>query len=281
MMDETKQTRVYKIIMWSGVALLLLTAAYLSTVSVMAQLSPRTLERILHCDIGEVYSHPVLFVLFVLVGLVMLLATLLYVRLDLAHAGAWLSHSGIVTLIVGAAGYALLVQQGQCITIRIDDGDGPAQWSPISYFEPIRGGKVEEPVPLGLTMQVLQTKFVSRGSMPGDYICNVRTGQGPQATEQTLSLNNPIRAGRFQVTQGSWLPDPEHPTQIVFLVATRPMIGIIWLGMGMTVAGMLLGFYVRPLIARRGRGSYDSRPGCRPEPTGETPGARDGRERGK
>ncbi len=155
MTDEAKQTRSYKIIMWSGVALLLATAGYLSIVSVMAQVAPRTLERILGCDVGDVYSHPVLFVLFVLVGLVMLLATLLYVRLDLAHAGAWLSHSGIVTLIVGAAGYALLVQQGQCITIRIDDAGldaspsvqppGPPQWSPIGYFEPIHGGKLGEP----------------------------------------------------------------------------------------------------------------------------------------
>jgi cytochrome c biogenesis factor len=63
-------------------------------------------------------------------------------------------------------------------------------------------------------------------------------------------------AGRFQVTQGSWLPqsDPAHPMQIVFQVATRPMIGIVWLGMGMTVAGMLLGFYVKPIFAKRRRG---------------------------
>lgn len=288
MIDETKHAGAYKIIMWSGVALMLLAATYLSIVSVMAHLSPATLERILGCDVGEVYSHPVLFVLFVLLGLVMLLATLLYVPLDWAHGGAWLSHSGIVTLIVGAAGYALLVQQGQCITIRIDDGPGPAQWSPISYFEPIRGGKIQEPVPLGVTLQVVETQFVSRGSMPGDYICKVQVDQGPGAGEQTLSLNNPIRAGRFQVTQGSWLPqsDPGNPRQIVFLVATRPLIGIIWLGMGMSVAGMLLGFYSKPLIARRRRGAYDSRPGCRPEPTGETPiralpVARDGPERGK
>jgi ABC-type Fe3+-siderophore transport system permease subunit len=198
----------------------------------------------------------------------MLLATLLYVRLDLAHAGAWLSHSGIVTLIVGAAGFALLVQQGQCVTVRVDGGmpvramssptppPSSAQWSPISYYEPVRGGKIGQPIPLGVTLYVLQAEYVSRASMPGDYMCKIRIGDGPGASEQTLSLNNPIMAGRFQLTQGSWLPqaDPEHPRQIVFQVATRPMIGMIWLGMGMTVAGMLLGFYVRPLLARRRRG---------------------------
>jgi hypothetical protein len=119
---------------------------------------------------------------------------------------------------------------------------------------PIRNGQPGQPVEFHPTLRVLEAKFVSGGSMPGDYICKVRIGDGPAATEHTLSLNHPIRAGQFQLTQGSWLPNPEHPRMIVFLAATRPMIGIIWLGMGMAVAGMLLGFYVRPLVARRRRG---------------------------
>ena len=246
--------RGYKAVMWTGLGLMLLTAAYLCAVSVMAKVAKGTLESLLHCDAEDVYSHPLLVVLFMLVGLSMLLATLLYVRMDLARAGAWISHAGVITLIVGAAGYSLLAQRGQCISELIDDDIAKAPyWSPIDYFRPIHGEQLGPPVPLGQRLQILETLYLSHGSMPEDFICKVRVGEGPGAPVQTLNLNNPIFVGQFHITQGSWFPDPEHPTLIVFGVASRPMIGVVWLGMGMTVAGMLFGFYIRPLLAGKGR----------------------------
>ena len=68
---------------------------------------------------------------------------------------------------------------------------------------------------------------------------------------EKLSLNHPIRLGPYQIGQSRWIPDPRRPMEIVFTVATRPGLVVVWLGGAMIVAGMVIAFYVKPLLLKR------------------------------
>ncbi len=59
----------------------------------------------------------------------MLVASWTRIKLDLAHAGAWCSHLGVLILAGGAAWYATASQSGQAVTARLADG-----WTPIGSF---------------------------------------------------------------------------------------------------------------------------------------------------
>ncbi|MFW6061853.1 MAG: hypothetical protein ACOC93_03500 [Planctomycetota bacterium] len=104
-------------------------------------------------------------------------------------------------------------------------------------------------------VRVLETEFRAfpGSNVPRDYRCVVRVSDEQGQHRELLSLNNPIQVGRYQINQGSWLPDPRQPQRIILTVTTRPAIWVVWIGMALTVAGMLWAFYAKPLLLRRRR----------------------------
>lgn len=109
------------------------------------------------------------------------------------------------------------------------------------------------PVPLDATLQITRAVYESHGGSvtPRDYICDVDVRQGGQTRSGVIRLNGPMHVGPWQVSQGAWMPNARDPRQIAFEVASRPGLWVIWTGMAMIVAGMLWGFYVRPVLERR------------------------------
>jgi hypothetical protein len=76
---------------------------------------------------------------------------------------------------------------------------------------------------------------------------------GGQEQPQTLSLNNPVNVGPYQLSQNTWLPEAESATEIIFSVASRPGLWVVWAGCWLIGLGMPIAFYVKPLLLRRGR----------------------------
>lgn len=232
-----------------GVALLLLAAGYLSAVSVLQQVRPALLEKILRCPPDEAYRHPVFVILCIAICLNLLLATILRIPLRLRSVGAWLSHLGVLVLAGGAGYYGLTAQNGQCGSDWIEGGG----WSEITDFLPVQGHRyleaVKLPEPIYIEKAIYETYPGS--VMPKDYICKLVIGRGNSTRRETLSLNHPVAVGPYQISQGSWRPQGSpQPQQIIFSVASRPGIGIVWLGMALTVLGMLWAYYVKPLLRR-------------------------------
>jgi hypothetical protein len=87
-------------------------------------------------------------------------------------------------------------------------------------------------------------------NVPRDYRCIVTVGESDVLRQ--ISLNRPLRLGPYKISQGDWMPDAERPVTIAFAVNTRPGLPVIWTGMAMIAAGLLFGFYVRPLLQARG-----------------------------
>ncbi len=112
-------------------------------------------------------------------------------------------------------------------------------------------------IPLGATIRIVSIDYETYPAslVPKDFRCDFqitqpdKTGQVGQIRSETLSLNKPVRAGDYLISQGSWLPDPAAPQQLVFLVSKRSGIWAIWAGAGLIIAGMGFSFYVKPIIA--------------------------------
>jgi len=104
--------------------------------------------------------------------------------------------------------------------------------------------------PLATRLEIVDARYeVHPGSLtPKDYLCDVRT---PDGRVDTIGLNRPLRVGDYQISQGSWIPSPDAPHQIVFLVSSRPGLGAVWTGCILIAVGLPYSFYVKPLIIRR------------------------------
>jgi hypothetical protein len=89
--------------------------------------------------------------------------------------------------------------------------------------------------------------------IPKDYVCRLRIVAGGEKRTETLSLNQPVHVGEYQLSQGSWKPRPDMPEEIVLGVASRPGLWVIWAGCAMISLGFPYAFYVKPLLLRRSR----------------------------
>ncbi len=87
--------------------------------------------------------------------------------------------------------------------------------------------------------------------VPMDYRCRVAIDTGGGTRTETISLNHPVKLGRYQIAHDTWSPTPEVPSELVFSVSSRPGLPLVWTGAVGIVVGMLYAFYVKPLIQRR------------------------------
>lgn len=116
-----------------------LIGAYLGLVSVLMQLAPQTLQRVLGRSDTALYSHWLLVALICLLCFNLICASLQRVRPDLPRLGAWCSHLGILVLTAGASWYALSAVRGECLTtLATPETQSPAphagHWTPIESF---------------------------------------------------------------------------------------------------------------------------------------------------
>lgn len=110
---------------------------------------------------------------------------------------------------------------------------------------------------LGKALAIAQMRYQTYpdSGIPRDYICAlaVLDAAGRPAERLECRLNQPVDVGRFRLYQSEWRPEPENPTEVIFLVRARPGIWAVWLGCGLICAGIPYGFYVKPLLLRRAR----------------------------
>ncbi|MCE5328542.1 MAG: hypothetical protein LLG01_19235 [Planctomycetaceae bacterium] len=128
--------------------------------------------------------------------------------------------------------------------LRMDLGGGKTIWLNFSRRR----------VDLPATVQVTATQYLTHPgtSVPQDYICDVTIAAGGQRRQETLRLNEPVQVGAYQLSQGSWQSGPDgRVATIRLLVASRPGLWLIWTACAMICAGLLYGFYVKPLLTRR------------------------------
>ena len=86
--------------------------------------------------------------------------------------------------------------------------------------------------------------------VPKDYRCEVRIVADGRTEKAVLGLNEPVMVGPYQFTQYQWLPSATAARQILFSVASRPALPVIWLGCWLICLGMPYGFYVKPLVLK-------------------------------
>jgi hypothetical protein len=116
---------------------------------------------------------------------------------------------------------------------------------------------LELPDPIRITRHEFKTAPASK--MPEDYICDLEIGTGVQTETATLKLNFPVSVGEYRLHQSDWQPKQETPSDysdpsaIIFGVADRPGIWLIFLGSIMLCAGFPYAFYVKPLILKHKR----------------------------
>jgi len=84
-----------------------------------------------------------------------------------------------------------------------------------------------------------------------DYRCEVEIAAGGHTRRDVISLNHPVDVGPWQISQASWHPPGQAPTELDFGVRTRPGMPVIWTGCILIVLGFSYAFYVKPLILRR------------------------------
>ncbi|MCE5278406.1 MAG: hypothetical protein ABFD92_07295 [Planctomycetaceae bacterium] len=128
--------------------------------------------------------------------------------------------------------------------LRMDLGGGKTIWLNFSRRR----------VDLPATVQVTATQYLTHPgtSVPQDYICEVTIAAGGLRRQETLRLNEPVQVGAYQLSQGSWQSGPDgRVATIRLLVASRPALWLIWTACAMICAGLLYGFYAKPLLMRR------------------------------
>lgn len=114
-------------------------------------------------------------------------------------------------------------------------------------------GLSRQNLPLPQTVSVESAEYQTYGGsfVPKDYRCRLRIGQGAEARTETMGLNHPVYVGGYQLSQNVWLPTPDQPNEIVFGVASRPGLPMIWIGCVMIVLGFPYAFYVKPRLLKR------------------------------
>jgi hypothetical protein len=102
---------------------------------------------------------------------------------------------------------------------------------------------------------VAELRYLTRGGsgIPKDYVSllAVLDPAGRPVQQLECRLNRPADVGRFRLYHSEWRPDPEHPTEAIFLVTARPGVWAVWLGCLLICVGIPYGFYVKPLLLRR------------------------------
>jgi len=108
--------------------------------------------------------------------------------------------------------------------------------------------------PLPIKIERLEPIYLTHpGSvMPRDYICKLELSDGAR---ETISLNDPLQVGQYQISQGSWLPSGSDPQRIVLTVTTRPGLPLIWIGSCLIAIGLPYSFYIKPLLLKRRKGN--------------------------
>jgi hypothetical protein len=119
---------------------------------------------------------------------------------------------------------------------------------------------------LPATVQIRDARYLTYpGSViPKDYVCKLKLSAGGERRRETLSLNNPVHVGPYQLSQGTWsFGEGKQPMHIYLLVASRSGIGAVWLGFILISLGLLYAYYVKPVILRH-RARAAARASCLP-----------------
>ena len=109
------------------------------------------------------------------------------------------------------------------------------------------------PLPKAFTIAQLRYLTLPGSAIPRDYICSlaVLDDAGGPAEYLDCRLNRPADLGAIRLYQHEWRPDPEDPSEVIFMVRARPGIWAVWLGCGLICAGIPVAFYVGPLRRRQ------------------------------
>jgi len=89
--------------------------------------------------------------------------------------------------------------------------------------------------------------------VPKDYVTRVEIVRGEQIEGAVIRLNRPVHLGRYRISQSTWIPEGGRPTEMIFAVASRPGLPVIWTGCLLIVLALPYAFYVKPLLLRRRR----------------------------
>lgn len=89
------------------------------------------------------------------------------------------------------------------------------------------------------------------------------TRDGKLLERALVEPNAPIYLAGFQFSQADFRKD--DPTYSGFGVVRDPSVRIVYFGMGILVVGVILLFYVNPMLAKRAAGKLEALSGTRPE----------------
>jgi hypothetical protein len=106
-------------------------------------------------------------------------------------------------------------------------------------------------LPATVSVQDVQYQTWQGSGTVRDFVTTVAVQSADRSRQEVIRLNEPLSVGPYRLSHGAWLPRPQEPDAIVFTVATRPGLWVVWLGCGLIVAGMLWAFYVKPVVLRR------------------------------
>jgi len=114
--------------------------------------------------------------------------------------------------------------------------------------------RAKRPLPAAIRLTRAEYLTYPASVIPKDYVADVEISAGGQKRGETIRLNAPAMVGPYQISQGTWQNDRSgRPFAIVFLVATRPGLRVIWLGCTLICLGFPYAFYVKPLLLERRR----------------------------
>jgi len=171
---------------WLGVVLVGMILLYLGAVSILTELSPRWVERVLGVPVERVYGHWLLVALGGGFYINFAAVTVRRIPFDRLHIGAWCSHLGVLVLLTAAAYYVAAGERGFCVARR-----GPDGWRPVRHFHIDRpGGTESRPLPGRFVVKRAEYVVYPGSNVPKDFRCWVEiiTEEGKRSEKLSLNL---------------------------------------------------------------------------------------------
>ena len=155
-----------------------------------------------------------------------------------------------------------VVRAGQTASLWLPLAWYPQEQMPLKVALP--GGELylqftrfRRPLPAELHVRELEYKAYPGSRMSQDFVTHLAILQpGQPSREAEVRLNKPVAIGPYRVSQQGWdSQEPSKPQFTILGVATRPGIGLVWLGSVLILLAMPYAFYVKPWLLRRNRPS--------------------------
>jgi cytochrome c biogenesis protein ResB len=151
----------------------------------------------------------------------------------------------------------------RAIRMRLEDGDGNATSARVHAYDRVDvelGGRtltIEYPkrVPLGFSLRL--DEFVARryphSSIPAAYESHMLVeGPGGATKREVIAMNAPATIGGYVLYQSSFGTDRETGRPYTVLALSRdPGAPVLYAGFGALLVGLIVSFYVRPVLRRR------------------------------